>query len=381
MTQTDPTHQAPESTDSPGTADGLRFPCANCGAKLEFKPGTDCLVCPYCNHQNRISGGEQIVQELDFQQAISTLHQIAEQVEHELVKCDACAAEIDRPANVTSLSCPYCGSNIVLQSHTRRAIKPKSLLPFAIDRRPAAEKVRAWLKGLWFAPSAIRRFADIDGVIKGIYYPAWTYDCGTVTDYTGFRGDHYWVTVSYTAYENGKAVQRTRQEQRTRWTPAWGTVQNEFDDVLVLASRSLPEEYSQRLEPWDLKALTPYADGYLSGFLAESYQIDLAQGFDLAKELMAPIIDATIRGDIGGDEQRITSRRIKFHDITFKHILLPIWIGAFRFRAKLFRVLINARTGEVQGERPYSWIKITLAVLAGLAIIAAIVLISQNAKN
>ncbi len=335
------------------------------------------MVCPFCGHENSIEGTNQIVEEEDFSQALQTLGNSADQTEHQIVKCDACAAEIDRPANVTSLSCPYCGSNIVLQSQSRRTIKPRSLLPFAIERRASADRVRAWIKSLWFAPSAIKRFADIDGIIKGIYYPAWTYDCRTITDYTGFRGDAYYVTVNYTTTENGRQVQRTRQERRIRWSPAWGTVRNSFDDVLVLASRSLPEDFARSLEPWDLKALTPYQDNYLSGFLAESYQIDLAGGFDLAKGLMAPIIDSTICADIGGDEQRITSRRVKYFDITFKHILLPIWIGAYRFRDKVFRVLVNARTGEVQGERPYSWIKITLAVLAGLLVVGIIVLIAQ----
>lgn len=367
---------APPHVESP-QGDGLRFPCAQCGAKLEFKPGSESMTCPYCGHVNAIAATGEIVHEEPFEQALADLRDKAEMAESEVVKCDACGAEIDRPEGVTSLSCPFCSSNIVLQSRTRRAIKPRSLLPFAIERRSAADRVRVWIKSLWFAPSAISKFADIEGVIKGIYYPAWTYDCRTFTKYTGFRGDAYYVTVSYTVTVNGRPEQRTRQERRIRWTPAWGDVRNTFDDVLVLASSSLPSDYSAKLEPWDLKALVPYQDQYLAGFLAESYQVDLAKGFDLAKELMSPIIDATIRSDIGGDEQRITSRRIEYSGITFKHILLPIWIGAYRFRDRVFRVLVNARTGEVQGERPYSWIKITLAVLGGVALIAAIIALAS----
>lgn len=376
----EPNPQPSPLAAEPPASSGTRFPCAKCGAKIEFQPGAQSTVCPYCGHQNAIESTGAIVQEEDFSAALTELTDSAELTEHDIVKCDACAAEIDRPPNVTSLSCPFCSSNIVLQSHTRRTIKPRSLLPFAIERKSAADRVRVWIKSLWFAPSAIKRFADIEGVIKGIYYPAWTYDCRTITDYTGFRGDAYYVTVSYTTTVNGKPVQRTRQERRIRWSPAWGTVRNAFDDLLVLASRSLPDAFARKLEPWDLKALMPYQDAYLSGFLAESYQIDLAKGFDLAKGIMAPAIDATICADIGGDEQRITSRRVKYLNITFKHVLLPIWIGAYRFRERVFRVLVNARTGEVQGERPYSWIKITLLVLVCLAGIAAIVLIA-NAKN
>jgi hypothetical protein len=142
-----------------------------------------------------------------------------------------------------------------------------------------------------------------------------------------------------------------------------------FDDVLVLASRSLPAHHTEALEPWDLKNLEPYKDEYLSGFRAESYRVGLEPGFDRAKEIMAGVIDGDVRRDIGGDEQRVHSIRTQYNDVTFKHILLPIWISAYRWKEKVYRFVVNGRTGEVQGERPWSVVKILLAVLAALALI------------
>ncbi|VAW70267.1 Primosomal protein N' (replication factor Y) -superfamily II helicase, partial [hydrothermal vent metagenome] len=81
-------------------------------------------------------------------------------------------------------------------------------------------------------------------------------------------------------------------------------------------------------------------------------------------------IHREIKRDIGGDEQRIDSVDTRYQDASFKHILLPVWISAYRYRNKLYQILVNARTGEVQGLRPYSWIKITLAVSGAVAIIA-----------
>jgi hypothetical protein len=134
----------------------------------------------------------------------------------------------------------------------------------------------------------------------------------------------------------------------------------------------LPEEKSQELEPWDLKACSPYDDSYLAGFSAESYTIDLGQGFEIARGIMEEAIRQTVRRDIGGDEQRITSMDTRYSDLTFKHILLPVWISAYRYAEKTYRFLVNARTGEVQGERPYSAVKIALAVIAGLIVAAVI---------
>ncbi len=185
------------------------------------------------------------------------------------------------------------------------------------------------------------------------------------------------MTETYTAVENGRSVTRTRQVQRTRWSRAAGVVENSFDDVLVLAGKSLPRKYAESLEPWDLANLVPYADAYLSGFRAESYQIGLSEGFEAAKGIMADAIHNSIRQHIGGDEQRIHSTQTQYRNITFKHILLPVWRSAYRFRDKVCRNLINARTGEVQGERPYSAWKITGAVLLGLVIVGVIILIAS----
>jgi hypothetical protein len=142
--------------------------------------------------------------------------------------------------------------------------------------------------------------------------------------------------------------------------------------VLVLASNSLPSKHAAALEPWDLKELVPYRDEYLSGFAAESYQVTLEDGFVQAKGIMDGVIRASIRRDIGGDEQRIHWVQTQYNDVTFKHVLLPVWISAYRYHERVFRFLVNARTGEVQGERPYSTIKIVLTVLLALAVVALV---------
>ncbi|HUX33713.1 MAG TPA: hypothetical protein VMV51_07545 [Gemmatimonadaceae bacterium] len=116
-----------------------------------------------------------------------------------------------------------------------------------------------------------------------------------------------------------------------------------------------------RLEPWDLPSLVPFADAYLAGFESESYRVDLVAGFGRAQEMMRPAIEAAIRADIGGDHQRLGHTDTDYRDVTFKHMLLPMWLCSYRFRDKVYRFVVNARTGEGQGERPWSWIKITAA--------------------
>ncbi len=165
---------------------------------------------------------------------------------------------------------------------------------------------------------------------------------------------------------NGNTRQEARQVQKIHWYPASGTVRNSFDDVLVCASNTLPTHHTENLEPWDLPALIPYQDAYLQGFRAESYHISLEEGLDKAKHIMHPIIEATICRDIGGDVQDVISAQTQYRDITFKHILLPLWISAYRYSGKVFRFVVNGRSGEVNGERPYSAVKIAFAIIASI---------------
>jgi hypothetical protein len=202
--------------------------------------------------------------------------------------------------------------------------------------------------------------------------PYWTYDANTISAYSGERGEDYHVTESYTTRENGKTVTRTRQVKKTRWHRVSGTVTNAFDDVLVLASRSLPAACTTRLEPWDLENLAPFQPEYLAGFRTESYQVGLEEGMEQAKTIMDAAIRTAICRDIGGDHQRVHDVDTQYNDLTFKHVLLPLWLSVYRYGEKPYRFVVNARTGEVQGERPWSWVKITLAVLGALAVIGGV---------
>ena len=338
------------------------FPCGQCGAKLTFQPGTLTLTCQYCSHANPIPQSEGDIEELDFHATISRTLGEEDYTTAQVVKCQTCAAEFTVDPNIHSESCPFCGSPQVMDGGSNKLIKPRSLLPFLVEAKQARDLFQKWLKGLWFAPNRVKNFARLEGGFTGMYVPYWTYDSATTTFYRGQRGTRYTVSVG-----SGK---NRRTVTKIRWRNVSGTVWRNFDDVLVLASTSLPHKQTEKLEPWDLDQLVTYDDAYLAGFRAESYHVDLETGFDHAKDKMEVIIRGDIRRDIGGDAQRITSMNTQHSNVTFKHVLLPIWLNAYRDGEKVYRFVINARTGEVQGERPWSWIKIGLAVL-GVAVVAA----------
>ena len=360
--------------------EGKKFPCGSCGARLEYSPGAATLKCPYCGHKNDIPQSIEEIKELDFYEYFARATEQGESEEKQVVKCSSCSAESTVDKNISMNKCPFCGSQLSAQAKASRLIKPGAVLPFKITRNQALEKFRAWLNDLWFAPTELKNYATAQGGgIKGMYLPYWTYDSKTTTVYEGERGEDYNETEYYDEEDkDGNTVTRSRTVTHTRWYHATGTVWNIFDDVLVPAGRSLPPEIVSTLEPWDMKNLVHYADEYMSGFQAEAYQLDLGDGFEQAKTIMDSAIRRSIESDIGGDRQRISAARTQYDNITFKHILLPVWISAYRYRDRTFRFIVNARTGQVQGERPWSLAKITLAVIAVVIVLLIIAMLFKK---
>ncbi len=364
----------PRERRAPGTD---QFPCERCGALQTYQPGTEQIECPYCGHVTEIDSGGEIIREYAFREALSELAHAPPAEELRTTQCVSCAAEFDLGAHIHSGECPFCGTPVVEGTGTERHIKPESLLPFEIDEQTAFASFRKWLGKLWFAPGSLKRYAEGDARLTGVYVPYWTYDSQTHSRYTGQRGTVYYVPQRYTTVVNGRQVTRTRQVQKIRWMPVAGRVSRFFDDVLVGASRSLPRKITDRLAPWDLQNLVPYDERYLSGFRSEAYQVGLDEGFKTAVRIMERIIRQDVARDIGGDRQRITSLQTDHSNTSFKHLLLPVWSAAFRFKGKVYRFVVNGRTGKVQGERPYSKIKLALAGIA-IAIVVLLVVIFGN---
>ncbi|HWA33200.1 MAG TPA: hypothetical protein VG737_03670 [Cyclobacteriaceae bacterium] len=354
--------------------------CKSCGATLTFKPGTLKLVCQYCNAENEIVQEANLeIIENNLEEFLAKHSETQEKIVVNTIKCETCGATSTINPKLTSDKCPFCSTTFILNKGSASSVyKPQYLLPFGIDARKAMENFRTWLQRLWFAPSELKHYADRADRLNGMYLPYWTFDCQTESSYTGQKGIDFRETETYTDSQ-GKTQRRT--VTRTEWYPASGHVSNTFDDILIEASTSLPKARLRALEPWDLKNVVKYNDQYLSGFRTENYQVDLPNAYQDGKKRMHEEILTTIRRDIGGDRQRVDSVNTTYNNPTFKYILLPVWISAYKYKEKIYQFVINARTGEVQGERPYSAFKIALAVIGGLIVAGVIYYLTQQQQN
>ncbi len=364
------------NSDKPGrTVDdgkGRVFPCENCGADLEFHIGQQDLKCSYCGHEKLIElAPDAEITEQDFHAILEKVREWQQQSGDNTnegqseVRC-GCGANVVFVGSLTSSECPYCG--VPLQRDkvhdSPKRVPVHGILSFQVEKEKARMNLSEWVRSRWFAPNEFLQ-RGVEGRFNGVYLPFWTYDSLTFSRYWGARGDDYTVTVT-------DSNNQTHTETHTRWTSVSGSHQRFFDDVLVLATKGMNRDLMDSLEPWTLDNIQPFTQELLAGFMARTYEVELGEGFPIAKKRIDAGIESDVRNQIGGDKQRIDKIQTRYDAITFKHLLLPVWLLAYRYHDKTFQVLVNAVTGEVQGERPYSVWKITLMVLFVLAVAGAI---------
>lgn len=355
----------------PQPAATVRLACPSCGSSIAYEPGTTLLKCPACGAEQPIADNGDTIVEHSYDEWASLPAKPVATIGEQVLQCRGCGAstETDNLAD----TCQFCGGVLVAVDEPDGLIVPEAVVPFEIGSTTAKDAFVHWVRTRRFAPNALKKVGSTEA-IKGTYIPHWTFDAQTQTDYAGRRGDHYWVTVTRSVPDgHGGSRTESTQEMRTRWSHASGHVARDFDDIVVRASTRLPAERLEKAGPWDLGTAVPFRPEYLAGFAALRYDIDPDTGLQDAHGQMEKVIEQDCRHDIGGDEQQVTRMNVHYAAVMFKLMLLPLWIASYIYAGKTYQVVVNANTGEVVGERPISKVKVALAVLAGLILIAAIV--------
>ncbi|MEU6860520.1 hypothetical protein AB0B28_16820 [Glycomyces sp. NPDC046736] len=344
---------------NPAPVSHQTYPCADCGAQLQFAPGTTALSCPYCGAQQQIAPQQRKVVEHAYSELGEKTRRDPADAAPNLFVCTGCRAHTESDA--WSDVCQFCSAPVVADQFDPDLVAPEAVVPFKLDKSGAREALKAWVASRWFAPNAFKKVSEAES-LKSTYLPHWTWDADTTSTYRGERGEHYYVE------RDGK------RERRTRWHRAHGTVRRSFDDVVVPATSHVAGDHLDDLaKDWDTSAAQAFQPQYLSGHFTQRYEVGPEQGLEAAKQKMAPVIRSDVKRDIGGDAQRIHQVDTVYGNLTYKLLLLPVWLLAYLFNGKTWQVLVSGQTGRIEGERPWSAWKITFAVLAALIVLAGVV--------
>ncbi len=349
------------------------YPCGTCGSALVFDPGVQQLRCRSCGNVQALVEVRGAVVERDLVATIAQMRAQAPQVnalvagEKEIV-CQSCGGHTTFTGSWTAQRCPFCATPIqrddVHDAPDRLAVD--GVLPFQVDDAAADAALKQWVSSRWFAPTEFKEYGRA-GSFASIYTAWFTFDADTWTSYTGERGDDRTET-----HGSGDDEYTTTT---TDWRRVSGQVSRRFDDLTVLANDGLNPKHTAAIDTWPMDKVQPFSPEFMAGHLSRTYDDPLEQCATRARSTMETMIERDVRSDIGGDHQRIHSRDTRWSGVTFKHVLLPVWLLTVIYGGQTYQVLINGATGQIAGERPYSKVKIAAAVVAALVVIALLVIL------
>lgn len=353
-----------------------RHSCPECGGDAVWNPSRQAIACPYCGTivpgQPKADGTG--IQEHDLAAA---LRQIGDdkrgwQDQKTSVQCQNCHAISVFDAGRVAQRCDFCGSpSIVPYQEARDPIRPESLLPFKLAEADVRDRMRRWYATRWFAPNRLKSAALTD-TLKGLYLPYWTFDAHASAHWTAESGYYYYVTESY---RDPQGRTQTRRVRKIRWQSSSGSLEHFFDDTLVQGSTGVNHALLTGIEPFPTNELVTYEASYIRGWVVERYQIDLTQAAQSSREKMDAELYQMCSRQVPGDTHRNLQVNATYSARTFKHVLLPVWLVSYTYGPRVFQVVANGFTGAIAGQRPYSWVKITLVALAALAVVGTIVLL------
>ena len=338
--------------------------CPNC-ATVTFDPATGGMHCEYCGYTCELPKPDEgnDVCEMDFESALHT-ESFNWGEQKKSVQCKQCGAVSIYDALETAAVCPFCGSTNVMPAAKENTIAPGAVCPFEVTKEQAGGHFETWLKKKWFAPRKAKKNARPEA-FQGVYLPYWTYNAQTTSNFTARAG-----------YDKTVKDKDGHSRTETDWRRVMGVYQEFFDDVTVMASKRQENSGVEDCEPFDFSKLVPYTPRVMAGFAAERYSIGLKEGWHLAQQTIQSRLHSNISNYVrrhwNADRTDSVSFSTLYSRITYKYLLVPVWISSFKYNEKVYQFAVNGQTGKVGGKAPVSAWRVILAILIGIGVIAGL---------
>jgi len=341
--------------------DVVDFKCPNCGATTAYSVADGGLRCEHCGYYAAPDQDVVGKRASEFEFKVETLEKAARgwgKARKEL-QCQNCGACTSLPDVALTYTCPFCGSNKVIQREASQdVLRPRFLVPFKVTPETCCPLAREWMGSSWMVSSDLRRLASIAN-FTAIYLPFWTFDAATDATWRAQVG--HIETERY--YSDGEWKTRTK----TVWKWESGRVHRFFDDLLVPGTARLSKVLLTQIRDYDLSQLVAYDPAYLAGYHAQAYDVLLEPAWTEARQEMRECTRDACRGQASTSQIRNFSMNLDFGDESWRYILLPVYLAVYNYQDKVYQVMVNGETGTVAGQRPVDWTKVALVLAAVVA--------------
>lgn len=349
----------PAPADATPHAEVVEFKCPQCGANTAFSAADGGLTCSHCGYYEAPDKTVVGRRAQKFEFTVETMQQAAEapqdwDTNRKEMACQDCGALTSVPPENLTHTCPFCGSNKVIQREAPQdVLRPRYLIPFKLETTACANLARTWMGSSWMTPASLRSNAMLSN-FTAIYLPYWTFGALTKADWRAEVGHD---RVEY-YYDRGERKQRTV----TDWRWESGNVQLKIEDLLVAGASRLSALLLDKIKNFEMSSLAPYEAKYLAGLQAQGYDIPLEKAWETGRQEMRERTRQACVAQASTSKVRNFSMSLNFANEAWRYILLPVYLNTYHYEGKVFQIMVNGQTGAVSGQRPVDWNKIWLAV-------------------
>ena len=350
----------------------LEYKCPACGGKLEFDSASQQMKCPYCDTQVDVAALQQqeqailqVESSMEWESGAGGVWEAGETDGMKVYVCKSCGGEIVGDETTGAGECPFCGNPVVIAGTFSGALKPDMVIPFKVDKKAAKAALNNHLKGKLLLPRIFKDRNHIDE-IKGLYVPFWLFDAGVNASihYKGTKTRHWsdssynYTETSYFDIHRGGGIA--------------------FDAVPVDGSTKMDDALMESLEPFDLSQAVPFRPAYLSGYLADKYDVTESESVSRANERIKKSTEDAFRKTVAGYTSVTTEySSIQLYNSKARYALYPVWILNTNWQGKKFTFAMNGQTGKFVGDLPMDRSRLLVFMGAAFAGVGALVFLVQ----
>ena len=323
------------------------FKCPNCDGGIEFSSGEQKMKCPYCDSEFEIESLMAYQAELDKQYEEDMTWdtggnewQAGEADGLRVYCCNSCGGEVVADETTGATECPFCGNPVIMTGQFAGSLRPDLVIPFQMDKKAAMTILLNHYKGKVLLPKV---FKDENHVkeVKGIYVPVWLFDADADAhvQYKTTRVRH-WSDSNYRYTETNHYMVTRAGDIGFQHVPVDGS--SKMDDTLM-----------ESIEPFDIRGAVDFRTAYLSGYLADKYDVDAAASIGRANERIKRSTEEAFAATVTGYNTVVpVSSNIKLNNSKAKYALFPVWMLNTQWKGKKFTFAINGQTGKIAGDLP-----------------------------
>lgn len=323
------------------------YKCPNCGGRVDFDSFSQQMKCPFCDTEFDVEAVEEFEKVSQEEQSDYTWDKEAggqwENGEEENISvyiCNSCGGEIICDKTTGATTCPYCDSNVVLSGVFSGDLKPDLVIPFKLDKKAAKEALKAHLSNKKLLPKIFKTENHIDE-IKGVYIPFWLFDADAegIAHFKATK-TRFWSAGDYDYTE-------------TRFYHIVRGGGMSFAAVPVDGSSKMADDLMESIEPFDLSEAVDFNTAYLSGYLADRYDVSDKESINRANERIKTSLSDNLRSTVVGYSTVTTqSMSVGLSGGSVRYALYPVWLLNTTWNGKKYTFAMNGQTGRFVGNLP-----------------------------